>query len=48
MDVAPDLGPQRAWSLTIVERLENLRPSGDRVLWQGAQDILFEEATVEQ
>jgi Protein of unknown function (DUF3830) len=30
--------------LTITEGLENLRPLGEMVLWQGAQDILFEAA----
>jgi hypothetical protein len=28
--------------LTITEGVEQLRPLGERVLWQGAQDILFE------
>jgi hypothetical protein len=30
--------------LTIVEGLENVRPLGEKVLWQGAQDIVFERA----
>jgi Protein of unknown function (DUF3830) len=28
--------------LTIIEGIAQLRPFGERVLWQGAQDILFE------
>ena len=28
--------------LTIIEGRENLRPLGERVLWQGAQEIVFE------
>ena len=28
--------------LTIIEGKENLRPICEKVLWQGAQDILFE------
>ena len=28
--------------LTITEGRENLRPLGEQVLWQGAQDIVFE------
>jgi len=28
--------------LTVVEGRENLRPLGEKVLWQGAQDIVFE------
>ncbi len=27
--------------LTIVEGLENLRPLGERCLWEGAQDVVF-------
>jgi hypothetical protein len=30
--------------LTVTEGRENLRPLGEMVLWQGAQDILFEAA----
>lgn len=30
--------------LTVVEGLDQLRPLGERTLWQGAQDILFELA----
>jgi hypothetical protein len=28
--------------LTVLEGRENLRPLGEKVLWQGAQDIVFE------
>ncbi len=28
--------------LTIVEGKENLRPLGEKVLWEGAQDVVFE------
>lgn len=43
---ASKMGPLAAnHFLTIVEGNENLRPLGERVLWQGAQDIVFEEAT---
>ncbi|RAK98737.1 uncharacterized protein BO80DRAFT_503774 [Aspergillus ibericus CBS 121593] len=31
--------------LTITEGQENLRALGELVLWKGAQDVLFEEAT---
>lgn len=30
--------------LTIVEGMENVRPLGEKVLWQGAQEIVFERA----
>jgi len=30
--------------LTVTEGLDRLRPLGESVLWQGAQDILFERA----
>jgi hypothetical protein len=30
--------------LTIVEGREHLRPLGVKVLWEGAQDVLFERA----
>jgi Protein of unknown function (DUF3830) len=30
--------------LTVVEGQENLRPLGERTLWEGAQDIVFERA----
>ena len=31
--------------LTVTEGKENLRPLGERVLWHGAQDIVFSETT---
>jgi hypothetical protein len=31
--------------LTVVEGRENLRAVGELVLWQGAQEIVFEETT---
>jgi len=30
--------------LTVTEGIEHLRPLGERTLWQGAQEILFERA----
>jgi hypothetical protein len=30
--------------LTVVEGNENLRSLGERTLWEGAQDIVFERA----
>lgn len=34
--------------LTVVEGQEHLRALGELVLWKGAQDVLFEEATEEK
>ena len=31
--------------LTVVEGLEHLRPLGERTLWEGAQEIVFEAIT---
>ncbi|ORY35343.1 hypothetical protein BCR39DRAFT_508887 [Naematelia encephala] len=47
---ASKMGPLAAnHFLTVIEGLEDLRPLGERVLWQGAQDVTFEladEATI--
>ena len=46
---ASKMGPLAAnHFLTITDGLDMLRPLGERVLWQGAQDVSFEIANEEQ
>ncbi|KZP34172.1 hypothetical protein FIBSPDRAFT_942332 [Athelia psychrophila] len=46
---ASKMGPLAAnHFLTVTEGGENLRPLGERTLWQGAQDVLFEVADEEK
>ncbi|KAL3455151.1 hypothetical protein BJX64DRAFT_298046 [Aspergillus heterothallicus] len=46
---ASKMGPLAAnHFLTVTHGRENLRALGERVLWQGAQEVLFEEGTEER